>query len=145
MNPYNYGPFQYQNRNFQPNFNPQNQYFRGPVPLTIPKGNFYRNPLTSLSSSTSRTTLSKILTGTENMIATVNQVIPIYQQVKPLFSSSKLIKGMVTKIFPFVSRTKTATSETINEEDVEIINPTKTKKTTTTNEEQIEPNKPFFG
>lgn len=146
MNQYAYNPYFYQNyRHYGNNYN-QSPYFRNSVPFSIPKGNFYRGPMTSsLGSISSKATLSKVLSGTENVIATVNQVIPLYQQVKPLFSNSKIIKGVASKLFPFTNRQTSTLNNAEVVDDVEIVDKTKYKTNKVDTEEQKEPNKPFFG
>ena len=139
---YNY----YQYRNFGLN----NQYYRSPfsngtqfrnIPLSIPKGSFFRNASPLLGQGLTKGTFSRFISGTENIISTINQMIPLYQQIKPMFSSSSVLKGAFSKMFKRQTQTKT-TREIY--EDVEVVNPKKSTKNTI-DEEQFSPNKPFFG
>lgn len=146
MNQFFYNPYMNNPYNQYHNHFVQNPYLKSQIPLSIPKGNFYRSPLTgTIGNMSSKTTLSKVLSGTENIIATVNQVIPLYQQVKPLFSNSKIIKGVATKLFPFTNRQTAAFNTAEVVDDVEIVDKTKYKAKKIDTEEQKEPNKPFFG
>lgn len=118
-------------------------------PLHLPKGGGMVKSLFPAIKAGSKGTLSKVLTGTENVIATINQAIPIYQQVKPLWENTKGIRKALKKVVPF-SFTRSSNKE--NKEvitDPEIITPkkeTKEEKKTSydTYEEQNEPNQPFF-
>lgn len=98
--------------------------------------------------------MSKLLTGTQNMISTVTQAIPIYQQVKPLMSNSKVLTGAVKKFF---GSGKSETSSTRKSHEV-IHNPEVYEKGTKINKpapqqtaqssqdlrEEKGPNRPFF-
>ncbi len=146
MNQFFYNPYMNNRYNQYRNHFVQNPYLQSPVPFSIPKGNFYRSSVTStIGNISSKATLSKVLSGTENIIATVNQVIPLYQQVKPLFSNSKIIKGVATKLFPFTNRETKTFNNTEVVDDVEIVDKSKYKANKVDTEEQKEPNKPFFG
>ena len=130
---------------------PMNGMMRSNLPLSIPKGGLLKGLFPSLASTSSLGTkgmISKVLSGTENVIATVNQVIPIYQQVKPLWESSKSVRSALKKFFPFSKTSKSAAKETKEViEDPEIVTPKKeTPKAPIKEEEkeQTEPNRPFF-
>lgn len=132
---------------FQGNM-PQNM-MRSPSFLSVPHGQTSRSLFSSFGAagaSASKLTLSKVLNGTENLIATVNQVIPIYQQVKPLWDNSKILKNAVKKVFP----TRQAAQQSMKKEviqDPEIITPQakeSPKQKVEQPEEQKEPNRPFF-
>ncbi len=89
-------------------------------------------------------TLSKFLSGTQEVISTISTAIPLYTQVKPLFAGAKgLTKGLTSKLFRSRS---TESKEVIT--NPEIITPKETKKkapkTEYTYEEENSPNKPFF-
>lgn len=128
---------------------PQNM-MRSPSFLSVPHGQVSRSLFPSLSAATGanagKLTLSKVLNGTENLIATVNQVIPIYQQVKPLWDNSKILKNAVKKVFPVRQATQPNPKKEVIR-DPEIITPEpKERKTVKVEqpEEQKEPNRPFF-
>lgn len=130
---------------------PGNGMMRSGLPLSIPKGGILKGLFPSLGTASSLGTkgmISKVLSGTENVIATVNQVIPIYQQVKPLWDNSKGIRSAIKKFFPFSKTSKSTTKESKEViEDPEIITPKKETKKAPIHEEeqeQNEPNQPFF-
>lgn len=127
---------------------PQNM-MRSPSFLSVPHGQATRGLFSSLGAAgagASKLTLSKVLNGTENLIATVNQVIPIYQQVKPLWDNSKILKNAVKKVFPTRQATQQSTRKEVIQ-DPEIITPQakeSPKQKVEQPEEQKEPNRPFF-
>ena len=43
----------------------------------------------------SKMTLSGILSGAQKTIGTVNQIVPLYNQVKPMFQNSKILLNVV--------------------------------------------------
>lgn len=43
----------------------------------------------------SKITLSGILTGAQKTIGTVNQIVPLYNQVKPMFENSKVLLNVI--------------------------------------------------
>lgn len=155
-----YGPAPYEMRSsvggpmpYMPNMGmmPNNMMMRSSLPLSIPKGGLLKGLFPSLGSASSLGTkgmISKVLSGTENVIATVNQVIPIYQQVKPLWDNSKGVRSALKKFFPFSKTSKSTTKENKEViENPEIITPKKETKKTPVHEEekeQNEPNQPFF-
>lgn len=53
------------------------------------------NGLLSRLGSTSKFNLSSFLTGAQKTIGTVNQIVPLYNQVKPLFQNSKVLLNVV--------------------------------------------------
>ena len=87
-------------------------------------------------------TLSGILNGAQKTIGTVNQIVPLYNQVKPMIENSKTVfnvfKGL--KIKEPLNRSKrnnTPQSKQIN-------NPPQQEKESKTNTFSNEPSKPFF-
>lgn len=128
---------------------PQNM-MRSPSFLSVPHGQVSRGLFSSLGASAGasagKLTLSKVLNGTENLIATVNQVIPIYQQVKPLWDNSKILKNAVKKVFPTRQGVRQESRKEVIQ-DPEIITPQakeSPKQKVEQPEEQKEPNRPFF-
>lgn len=172
---------QFQNMNYSPqnpNFNYARQNMRGPMNQNMRQGfqqpaNARSVPFNTPRSATAAAAtatagrgllsggiakgfnISKILGGTQNMIATVNQAIPIYQQIKPLVTNSKAVTSAVKKFFkPAATATSQSTSthrEVIT--DPEIITPNRTRTESKPEEkkefkdefvEQKKPNRPFF-
>ena len=138
------------NTNYNPNsFNTQ-QYR---TPFSIPRSNAYINPI--VGNSTSKFNITKFLSGAENMIATANQVIPLYQQIKPLWDNTKVIRDKIKIFSPFKTNQNNSQSQNNIKETIinpEVITPeqhqNKTEKKKENNNyrnyEQKEPNKPFF-
>lgn len=133
-----------------------NNYFNpyGPIPnqtraippISIPKSSMVRKSfLPTLSKGMS---FNKLLKTTEQGINTFNQIIPIYQQIKPLVSNTKdatkilkrafikpkaktvTAKATYTKVKPNITK-----EETLNKKETAITEPIK---------EQNHPSAPFF-
>lgn len=119
---------------------------RTAMPFSTPRGNFtqnQRNNGTNFIKTTGKSlTLSRFLDSTQNVISTVNQAIPIYQQVKPMFANSKLLTSALKKVFPMREEKQnvTHTTKTKPVEPV-IIN---SEKKSNLFKEQRDPNKPLF-
>ena len=150
MSPYSFNSFPYQQQNnfFTPNF----QNYR--TPFSIPRSSFnYINPM--VGKINGKLTINKFLAGAENMISTVNQVIPIYQQVKPPWDNTKNFRNKLKNFNPFNNR-NTQTQNVVKETIInpEVINTEDKKETkqknsneyrnTTSYKNQEKPNKPFF-
>ncbi len=116
-----------------------------PNPLSIPRGNnLLRSPLSQgVGSLTSKGTISKILSSTENVVATINQAIPIYQQVKPLWDNSKKLRTAIKRIFPFNNQKDDVQKEVYDNPEVVT---QETKKETKKDDyvEDNNPHQPFF-
>ncbi|MCH5171659.1 MAG: hypothetical protein J1F31_02355 [Erysipelotrichales bacterium] len=95
-----------------------------------------------IRATASKFTFSKFLNGTQQVIETVSSAIPLYTQVKPLFSG---MRGVGKSIKDSIFSKKSTKNEYIA--NPEIITPKKSmKKTETTDEihEEDSPNRPFF-
>lgn len=116
-----------------------------PNPLSIPRGNnLFRSPLSQRTSSlTSKATISKILSSTENVVATINQAIPIYQQVKPLWDSSKKLRTAIKRIFPLKSSQNDVQKEVYDNPEV-VTHETKKESRKDDYVEDNNPHQPFF-
>lgn len=86
-------------------FNTQNM-IRGPSPFATAGSSFASRASSSglLNIGRNKITLSGLLNGAQKTIGTVNQVVPLYNQVKPMFQNSKVIlnvfKGLKTNNSP---------------------------------------------
>ena len=103
--------------------------------------NAFRNRLISRGIG-NKITLSGILNGAQKTIGTVNQIVPLYNQVKPMIENSKTVfnvfKGL--KIKEPLTRNKRNTAPQSKQ-----INPaTHQQKENKINTPQNEPAKPFF-
>lgn len=133
-----FGPNTYNQRQFNPLGGGLNRPINTPInriPIKPP-----------VRSATSKLTLSKFLSGTQQVIDTVNTAIPLYTQVKPFISGV----GSVTKSLKDKLLNKAKKPETKNEyiANPEIITPKKSvKKSSMSNSdinEEKKPNRPFF-
>lgn len=116
-----------------------------PSPLSIPRGNnLFRGSISQgVGSLTSKGTISKILSSTENVVATINQAIPIYQQVKPLWDNSKKLRTAIKRIFPIKSPQDDTQKEVYDNPEVV----SKDAKKDTRKDDYVEdnnPHQPFF-
>ena len=109
------------NNGYNFNFNPNNTFMRGfpnQIPNFIPSTNFTHFPRISslfkgaglnrsasalgnvgtLASSSSKITFSGILNGASKTLGVINQAIPVFYQVKPIWNNArtmfKVIKGL---------------------------------------------------
>lgn len=89
----------------------------------------------------SNISITSIITNLEKTISTINQVIPIYKEVKPLVTSSKGVINGITSYFKRNRQTNTNTSN-------EVIDATIIEKVNKKNEEATinvtSPSKAFF-
>lgn len=98
----------------------------------------------------SKISLSGILNGAQKTIGTVNQIVPLYNQIKPMFQNSKVLLSIVKGLKGngnTIDRKqfKTRRNNQMYNQDIININ-TKPKKQETKKEEVKEntPSKPFF-
>lgn len=131
-----------------------NMYNNGPInnpfmggfnhPINTPINHIPIKP--PLRAATSKLTLSKFLSGTQQVIDTVNTAIPLYTQVKPLISGV----GSVTKSLKdkFLNSSKKVVSKNEYIANPEIITPKKnldkSNKVNIDITEEKKPNRPFF-
>ena len=99
---------------------------------------------------TPKISFNGLIVNLEKTVSTINQVIPLYNQVKPLITDSKnLLKG-VGKYFKRSNTSKnninnaTTTNNTNNVIDVEIKKEDKKKEEVISNINNTSPYKPFF-
>ena len=98
----------------------------------------------------SKITLSGILNGAQKTIGTVNQIVPLYNQVKPMFQNSKILLNIArglkanennnSKKF-FGSKRK---NKIIYEQNSTNINQEITKEKKVEHKNENTPSKPFF-
>jgi len=95
----------------------------------------------------SKITLSGILNGAQKTIGTVNQIVPLYNQIKPMFQNSKILLNVArgiksTNLTPkrnfYRQKTINDVKETI---DVKVETKEEIKKEKSS---KNEPSKPFF-
>ncbi len=132
-------PFNQYGPNYNPNY--MGNYQRGYNPINTPLNRIppIKPPTRT---ATSKLTFSKFLNGTQQVIETVSSAIPLYTQVKPLFSGIRSVgKSITGKIFNKSSGKKEYIA------NPEIITPKKSVKKEEKYEEYNEetsPNRPFF-
>lgn len=89
--------------------------------------------------------ITSIITNLEKTVSTINQVIPIYKEVKPLVSSSKNLLTNVTSYFKRSKNNSTSTtSEVIDAKVSEPLHETKKDEEAMTNINITTPSKAFF-
>lgn len=148
----NYNPYYqsvYGNPYIRNNVPPVNPYMNNMnIPFSTPRmrqPNALGSSLFKGGQSLNKTfTFSRFLNGTQNVIETVNSAIPIYQQVKPLFSNSKVLTSAIKKVFNNKAsslKTKPSTTST-SSENIKLKEEEKTEKPSY--KEQNQPNRPFF-
>lgn len=129
------------NPNYNPYYNPYyNRQFNGfNNPIRTPTN---KNPIINTPKrSATKFTLSKFLSGSQEVIATISTAIPLYTQVKPLLSGAKNVTKSLTSSL-FKKKETVAKHEVID--NPEIITPKKEKPKQEQFEEQTQPNRPFF-
>lgn len=120
---------------------------RGINPISIPKGSAAASRGGLLAGVGSKMSLNKMITSTQKSLNTINQIIPIYQQIKPIIAN--------TKDFAKVFKRALSKSPKSEKVDVEIVEKKvqEAKKSTNTAQkkeynpypkDQKEPNRPFF-
>ena len=128
-------------QSFNPLFNSLNMSMPFPTAGSSIATNTLRNSLISRGIG-SKITLSGVLNGAQKTIGTVNQIVPLYNQVKPMIENSKTVfnvfKGL--KIKEPLTRNKKNTPP----QSKQVIPPTQEQKESKTNISQNEPAKPFF-
>ena len=95
---------------------------------------------------TSKFSFNGIITNLEKTVSTINQVIPLYTQVKPLINNSKTIFSTASKYFKrknISSNNYTRNNNVINVEIKETTNQNK-KEDFSSFINTNKPNKPFF-
>lgn len=87
-------------RNFNPLFNSMNMA-RGASPFATAGSSFATRGITNglfTRTTGSKITMSSLLNGAQKTIGTVNQIVPLYNQVKPMFQNSKVLLNVVKGI-----------------------------------------------
>lgn len=133
-------------RNFTPLLNTINPA-RGLSPFAAAGSSFSVNPLRvgqSLSKlGGNKMTLSGIINGAQKTIGTVNQIVPLYNQVKPMFQNSKVILNVLKDFRGKNLNTRKRLNKTIQQPNkpIDVKIQKEDKKTISP---QNEPAKPFF-
>lgn len=94
--------------NFNPYLNTLNMS-RNISPFQVAGSSFVNNATTRGLFSrigASKVTLSGILNGAQKTIGTVNQIIPLYNQVKPMFQNSKILLNVARGLKGDTTRNK---------------------------------------
>lgn len=135
----NYNPYQNYG-NPRPTPMPQMPYSR---PIRTPNARMPVTPPTRVK--VPKMTFSKFLNGTQEVIETVTTAIPLYTQVRPLFSGAKGIGKSVKNVLFRSSKSKEYISNPEIISPKETINKKPSQKTfSETFKEENTPNRPFF-
>ena len=86
------------------------------VPTTIPRMNsLFGNTKSFVNTNTSKITFSSILNGASKTLGVINQAIPVFYQVKPIWNNArtmiKVVKGLNSKESSPINTTNTTTNE----------------------------------
>lgn len=133
-------------RNFNPIFNSINAT-RNITPFASAGSSFVNRTATNglfARSLTNRFSLSSMLTGAQKTIGTINQIVPIYNQVKPMISNSKALINIANNFRKTNFKSKrysNATTIDITPKETKIKEDTQNK---TIKKEGNIPSKPFF-
>lgn len=125
---------------FNPNMYRNNSFYNNSSPFNIPRmkqNDVFFTPKKGMN-------LNRTLQGVEKGIDTINSIIPLYQKVTPLISSSK---DIVSKLkTTFIKKKTNNPSQTREKVDVEIVDQPKNIKDPINNikKEETKPNKPYF-
>lgn len=116
------------------------------TPFNIPRGNPF-SPTAKIATEAAkanRLSLNKVIASTQKSINTINQIIPIYQQVKPIIDNTKDFSKVIKRAF-VRKKPETKIVEPKEKIEPEIVSPKKTNTNSNPfpNEEK-NPNKPFF-
>lgn len=125
--------------------------FSSKFPFSVPNvANNITNTLGSVNTlgTASKFSLTGILEGASKTINTINQIVPLYQQVKPIFSNAKTALNIFKNVKNINNIPTNPSSEVTNEQPIKK-EPTIKEPKTKVNKEpiiitQTSPNKPFF-
>ena len=86
------------------------------IPTTIPRMNsLFGNTKSFVNTNTSKITFSSILNGASKTLGVINQAIPVFYQVKPIWNNArtmiKVVKGLNSKESSPINTTNTTTNE----------------------------------
>lgn len=136
------------------NFNP-NSFYPNPSLMRSPNIPITRAPLPRLSSllgrsagisagsaatATSKVTFSSLLNGASKTLGVINQAIPVFYQVKPIWRNAKTMFKVVKEI----NTKDDNTNETINKENNNNNNTSINQNTSTNINKETENNSPTF-
>lgn len=129
-------------RNFNPLFNPFNMANGGSPFATAGSSFAFQNASKGLFSrlGSSKVTLSGLLNGAQKTIGTVNQIVPIYNQIKPMIQNSKVILNVAKGLRIKPRNTRQNTSKVTPKNIVDV----KVKKKEEKESNGSSPSKPFF-
>ncbi len=114
-------------------------------PFNIPRGNPF-SPTAKIAAAATKANkldLNKIITSTQKGINTINQIIPIYQQVKPIVENTKDFTKVIKRAFVH-KKHETKIVEPKEKIEPEIVNPRQEKAADPFPNDEKSPNKPFF-
>ena len=129
-------------RNFNPLFNPFNLANGGSPFATAGSSFAFQNASKGLFSrlGSSKVTLSGLLNGAQKTIGTVNQIVPLYNQIKPMIQNSKVILNVAKGLRIKPRNTRQNTSKVTPKNIVEV----KVEKKEEKASNGSSPSKPFF-
>jgi len=133
-------------RNFNSLFNSTN-LLRNTSPFPVAGSSFAtRAAATGLlnKAATRKITLSGILNGAQKTIGTVNQIVPLYNQVKPMFQNSKILMGVAKGLKNTSNNARRNRRQSINNQTIDIKPKEETPIKETKKNEGLFPSKPFF-
>ena len=116
-------------------------------PFPLAGSTFARsNALSSLAASkTSKLSLTSLISGAQKTIGTVNQIIPLYNQVKPMFQNSKALINTLKEIkFLPKKRNTQHTQKTFTPNKQPEIKKEEKPVTKEIHPQKNEPSKPYF-
>lgn len=131
------------------NFNTILNMTRSSLPFTPAGSSFATRAITNGLFSTAtrnKITLSGILNGAQKTIGTVNQIVPLYNQIKPMFQNSKVLLNIVKGLKPTPKKNRYSQNTVSQKEDTIIIkeSPKEDKPQKKDRPKGNEPSKPFF-
>ena len=129
-------------RTFNPLFNSFNMA-SGSLPFSTAGSSFaFQNASKGLFSrlGSSKVTLSGLLNGAQKTIGTVNQIVPLYNQIKPMVQNSKVLLNVAKGLRGKPRNSRQATSKVPQKNIVEV----KPEKKEEKESNGSSPSKPFF-
>lgn len=137
-------------KNFNPMFSSMNM-MRSASPFATAGASFASrsiSPSIFTKTAGSKITLSGILNGAQKTIGTVNQIVPLYNQIKPMFQNSKILLNVAKSIRGtprFSRRNNLATNNSSQPETIEVA-PQESNQPPqqTTYKREEGPSKPYF-
>lgn len=111
------------------------------APLSTPKA---ASAISGIASKASKISFSSILGGAQKGITTINQVIPLYNQVRPMFGNVKTVMNVFKGLGKGSNNTAEPAPTTTEEVSVETTVKPQENEASHVIFNQNKPNKPFF-